>query len=272
MVLVVAWYALRLLGRWWGPAEAVVGRVSPWTRWAHAWVLSAPATFVYVAVFTASTLVQFSAPPKLIELLTTLQSSNLANLHRAPLRALLDSALWVADQGEGLLLYVSVFVSVVAWAERRYGTPRIVVVGLAGHVLGSLLTVLVEMRALESGRAPVRLAVTTDVGVSYIMVAGCAAAVLLMRGRWLVAGVVLLGLGVVGPVFWSRTLWDLGHLLATLCGLVVAWLVLRVAPARRAPDLRPCLPERAVRRGAEGAGCAGCGRASGDVGGAGGRG
>ncbi|MFC9974522.1 rhomboid-like protein [Spirillospora sp. NPDC127200] len=245
MVGVVAWYALRLLGRWWGPAEALVGRVSPWTRWAHAWVLSAPATFVYVAVFTASTLVQVSAPPRLVELLTALQSTNLANLHRAPLRVLLDSALWVADRGDGLLLYVAVFVSVVAWAERRYGTPRMVVVGVGGHVLGSLLTVVVEMRALESGRAPVRLAVTTDVGVSYVMVAGCAAGVLLMRGRWLVVGVVLLGAGVVGPVVWSRSLWDVGHLLATLCGLAVAWVVLRVAPPRCPPDLRPCLPVRA---------------------------
>ncbi|MQY08737.1 rhomboid-like protein [Actinomadura macrotermitis] len=247
---VVCWYALRGLGSVWGRAAGWVERLSPYTRRLHAWVLSAPATFVYVVLFTVSTLVQFSVPPRLIELLTTLQSTNLVNLHRAPLQTLLDSALWVADNGQGLSLYVVVFATVVAWAERRYGTPRIVVVGAAGHVLGSLLTVAVERRALESGRAPARLAVTTDVGVSYIMVAGCAAAVLLMRGRWLAVGVVFLGVGVVGPMFWSRTLWDLGHLLAMLCGLVVAWGLLRVAPPRRPPDLAGCLPVGGRRAGA----------------------
>ncbi|WP_308287389.1 rhomboid-like protein [Actinomadura parmotrematis] len=191
---------------------------------------------------------QFSAPPMLIELLTTLQSTNLRNLHEAPLQALLDSALWVADNGQGLSFYMVVFVTVVAWAERRYGTPRIVVVGLVGHVLGTLLTALVETRALQSGRAPARLAVTTDVGVSYIMVAACAAAVLVMRGRWLVVGVTALVLGVVGPLVWSRTLWDLGHVLATLCGLGAAWVLLRVAPLRVAPSLVGCLPVRAPVR------------------------
>lgn len=245
-VLVVAgWYALRALGLVWEPVRRLVAFCEPWTRRAHAWVLSAPATFAYVAIFTASTLVQFSAPPKLIDLLTTLQSTNLRNLHRAPLKALLDSALWVADKGQGLTVYVALFVTVVAWAERRYGTPRILTVWLCGHVLGSLLTAVVETHALENGRAPARLAVTTDVGVSYIMVAGCAAAVLLMRGWWLVAGVAGLLFGVVGPVVWNHSLWDLGHLFATTCGLAAAWALLQIAPPRTPPDLLPCLPRPA---------------------------
>ncbi|MFC4907496.1 rhomboid-like protein [Actinomadura gamaensis] len=245
VVVVIGWYVLRALGLVWPPAGRLVGRCEPWTRRAHAWVLSAPATFCYVAIFTASTLVQYSAPPKLIDLLTTLQSTNLRNLHRAPLKALIDSALWVADQGQGLTLYVALFVSVVAWAERRYGTPRILLVWLCGHVLGSLLTALVETRALETQRAPARLAVTTDVGVSYIMVSGCAAAVLLMRGPWLVAGVGGLAFGVAGPVVWHHSLWDLGHLFATLCGLAAAWALLQIAPPRTPPNLGPCLPRPA---------------------------
>lgn len=236
------WYVLRGVARWWAGAARLVAWSSPYTRRLHAWVLSAPATFGYVAVFAASTLLQRTSPPRLIELLTTLQSTNLRNLHREPVTVLLDSALWVADQGAGLVLYVLVYVTVVAWGERRYGTPRIIVIGLAGHVFGSLLTALVETRAIESGLAPERLAVTTDVGVSYIMVAGCAAAVLLMRGRWRVAGVLALGAGVLGPVVVNHTIWDLGHLFATTCGLVAAWLLLRLAPPRSAPDLSPCLP------------------------------
>ncbi|WP_103566520.1 rhomboid-like protein [Actinomadura rubteroloni] len=240
--VVAAWYALRGLGAVWGPAGRVAGWLAPWTRAAHAWVLEAPATFAYVAVFTASTLVQESAPPRLIELLTTLQSTNLANLHREPLRALANSALWVADKGQGLVLYVLVFVTVVAWGERRWGTPRSVVIGLAGHVLGSLLTAVVETGALESGRAPAWLAVTTDVGVSYIMVAQLAGAVLLMRGRARVAGAVLVTAGVAGPLVRGGTLWDVGHVLAALCGLAAGAVLLWWAPSRRPPNVAPCLP------------------------------
>ncbi|RMI46942.1 hypothetical protein EBO15_04770 [Actinomadura harenae] len=48
------------------------------------------------------------------------------------------------------------------------------------------------------------LAITTDVGVSYIMVARCAAAVLLMRGRWLALGIAGLVFDVVGPILHVR--------------------------------------------------------------------
>lgn len=244
LVAVAVWYVLCALSGRAGWAGRAVDRLSPWTRWLHAWVLSAPATFTYVAMFTGSTLVQTSAPPRLVDLLTTLQSTNLRNLARAPLSSLLDSMLWVADRGAGLILYIALYVTVVAWGERLYGTPRMIVIGLSGHVLGSLLTAAVETRALETGRAPARLAITTDVGVSYVMVAGCAAAVLLMRGRWLLAGVAGLVIGIVLPVIVLHTLWNLGHFFATSCGLAVAWLLLRAAPPRTPPDLRACLPPR----------------------------
>ncbi|MEV8633566.1 rhomboid-like protein [Streptosporangium sp. NPDC051023] len=246
LVVTLAWYALRGLARWWAWAGRVVGRLSPYTRGLHAWVLAAPATFVYIAVFTSSTLLQKTAPRALINLLTTIQSTNLAHLSTRPLIALADSALWVADKGSGLVFYVAVFASVVAWAEPRYGTPRIIVIVLCGHVFGSLLTAVVEWHAIETGKAPARLAHTTDVGVSYIMVAGCAAAVVLMRGRWRIAGAMALGAGVVLPVFVTHTIWDLGHLFATACGLAAALLSLRLAPPRTPPDVRPCLPGRTV--------------------------
>ncbi len=54
------------------------------------------------------------------------------------------------------------------------------------------------------------------------MVAGVVAAVVLMRGRWRAAGIIALAVGVGAPVGIGRTAWDLGHLLATACGLVAA--------------------------------------------------
>jgi len=236
-VLAVAWYGLRAAAHWSAAAARLVAALQPWTRRLHAWVLSAPATFGYIAVFTASTVIARNAPPHLITMLLVRQGTSPARLAADP-AVLLTSALWVANGGTALGLYVIVFATVVAWAERRYGPPRIIVIGAAGHVLGSLLTALVLRQAIEHGYLSARLARTADVGVSYVMVAGVAAAVLVASG-WrrpmagaALGGVLLLLLAV------SRTIWDLGHILAAASGLVVAAVLLGFAPPRRAV-LRP---------------------------------
>jgi hypothetical protein len=142
--LAALWYALRGLSKQVPFAARIVERLSPRTRALHRWVLSAPATFAYIAIFTASTVIQRSAPPQLINLLTTYQSTNLARLTADPARVLVVSSLWVDERGLGLAGYVAVFATVVAWAERRYGSPRIIVIGYSAHIVGSLLTALVE--------------------------------------------------------------------------------------------------------------------------------
>jgi hypothetical protein len=231
--LCVAWYLLGFLSRLSSSARRITDGLSPYTRRLHAWILSAPATFAYIAIFTALTLVQRTTPPRLIDLLTRMNSTSLSKLRHAPVAVLADSALWVADRGSGLALYVAVFGTVIAWAERRYGPPRMILICVSGHVLGSLFTALVELHAIESGRAPHKLAHATDVGVSYMMVAGSVAAVLLMRGWWRTAGIAALAVFVIWPVISNHTIWDLGHLLAMLSGLVIAAVSLLLSPPRR---------------------------------------
>lgn len=248
VLLAVLWYLLRAVGLVWLPATRAVRSLSVWTGRLHGWVVTAPATFAYAAIFTASTLLQRSAPPNLITLLTTIQSTNLARLSTKPVSALVTSGLWVADQGVGLAGYLLVFCVVIAWAERRYGTPRMILIWLSGHVLGSLLTALVEVHAIRSGKAPHSLAVSTDVGVSYIMVAGCVAAVLVFRGWLKIAGVLAMAVGVVLPVIVHHTIWDLGHLLATLCGLGMAALLLAIRPLRIPIPVDEVTAGLAVRR------------------------
>lgn len=232
LIVTALWYALRGLARWWPRAAVVVDALSPHTRRLHRWVLSAPATFCYVAVFTASTIIQRSAPPELIDLITTYQSTNLTRLAADPLRVLVVSGLWVDERGFGLAGYVAVFATVVAWAERRYGTPRIVVIGLAAHMIGSLIAAGFERLAINHHHAPVSLATDSDVGVSYVMVGCCAAAVLMLHGRrrW-IAGALLV-LAVQTPVLFTRSFYDQGHLLAALVGFAAAVLCLAVAPLR----------------------------------------
>jgi hypothetical protein len=235
------WYVLRGFARIWTPARRVVVRIVPYTRRWHAWVLTAPATYAYIAVFMASTIVQRTAPTKVIDALTESQSTNLHMLDQEPGRALTTSLLWVADDGFGLPLYLVAFGFVVAYAERRFGTPRIIVICLAGHVLGTLATVRTEI--LKYGHdVDEKLANSVDVGVSYVMVSGLAAALLAMppgRLRWI--GIVLFAVGVISPVVLSRAIWDLGHLYATITGLAVALAVRPLAPLRVPPDFTPQL-------------------------------
>jgi hypothetical protein len=248
VLLVVLWYVLRGLARWFLPARRLMEKGEPWTRKLHAWVLSAPATFAYMGMFSATTLIQATAPNRLIFLLTTMQSTSLTRLRKHPLQALVDSGLWVADQGSGLITYLVVFGVAIAWAERRYGTPRIIVIGLSGHVFGSLLTAVLKKWAIASERQPRWLAVATDVGVSYVMVGCCGAALLVAHGWWRWVLAVGLFLAVALPVILSHTIWDWGHLLATCCGAAAAGLLRLIGPLRPVPELEAALPAPTPRR------------------------
>nr|WP_168504371.1 rhomboid-like protein [Streptomyces sp. S1D4-11]QIY93114.1 hypothetical protein HEP87_01410 [Streptomyces sp. S1D4-11] len=162
LAAVVLWYLLRAVGHRRPAAQRLVDRLTPWTRGLHAWVLSAPATFGYIAVFTCFTLVQKAAPPRLIDIMTTVDSTNLYHLGNHTVSVLATSAFWVADHGDGLIVYVVGFAGVVAWPERRYGTPRLLVIAASGHVFGSLLTQAVLRHAINHGNAPQKLIYATE--------------------------------------------------------------------------------------------------------------
>jgi hypothetical protein len=234
LAALVGWYLLKA-GRRVPAVHRFVARLTPWTARLHTWVLSAPATFCYIAVFTCFSLVQKTAPPRLIDVMTTVDSTNLHQHRNHTLSVLATSAFWMADHGDALALYVAGFATVVAWAERRYGTPRLAVIVASGHVFGSLLTEALLRQAIDAGRAPTKLVYATDVGVSYMLVAGMAGAVLAMRGRLRVlAAAILLGI-LFTPMFTSHTIWDFGHIVAAACGLIVA-TVCRLAGPLRTPE------------------------------------
>jgi hypothetical protein len=242
----VGWYLLKAARRV-PVVHRFVARLTPWTARLHAWVLSAPATFCYIAVFTCFTLVQKTAPPRLIDIMTTVDSTNLYQLRsNHTLSVLATSAFWMADHGDALVVYIAGFATVVAWAERRYGTPRLAVIVVSGHVFGSLLTEALLGQAIDNGRAPTKLAYATDVGVSYMLVAGMAGAVLAMRG-WLrlLAAAILLGI-LFTPMFTSHTIWDFGHIIAAACGLIVAALCRLAGPLRTPVSLTQRTNEAAV--------------------------
>ena len=232
LILCCTWYFLKFLAHFSRKIHDEVRKLSVYTHFLSKWLQSAPATFTYTAIFCAFTLVQRTAPQHLINILTNHSSTSIARVSDKPISTFFDSAFWVADNGAGLLIYVAIFWTIIAWAERKYGSPRMIVITLSGHILASLTTIFLELWAINSGRAPSSLAMATDVGVSYIMVAGCAAAILLMK-KWLhYIGLVAIGLFILLPLFINHSIWDTGHLFATIFGFISARLLLKLSPVR----------------------------------------
>lgn len=177
-----------------------------------------PVTFVYVATWTVTTVLIQGSPDEIAALFTRFTSTNLYGVATAPVRVLFGSAFLVADNGLGYLAYVAVFALIVARAEQRLGSARIILVGASAHVLASLIVVALEAYALRRDRVGDSIILTVDVGVSYVM-AGICAGYLLFVGRkwrwWYVAAVVVT---LVVPLVVIRDIWSLGHFLAAVIG------------------------------------------------------
>ncbi|MCL2677180.1 MAG: hypothetical protein FWF42_03515 [Streptococcaceae bacterium] len=231
-IICCLWYFLKFLAHYWKRARQWVNKLTPYTKFIHAWAYSAPATFVYTAIFTVLAIIQKTTSTRLISIITRANSTNITKMDQQPISVLFNSAFWVADQAAGLVIYILLFITFVAWAERKYGTPRLILIGISGHVLGSLLMIAVEVWAINNGHAPASLANTTDVGVSYVLVACCSAAILLMRRWWLVFGILSFLAFIIGPFVVGRSIWNLGHFFASITGFIIAFVLLKLIPLR----------------------------------------
>lgn len=238
-VLMLAWLALKALARR-GHGVGLFQRLDPAVQALRAWVMAAPAVFTYTAVWTVTTVLQQGAPDQLTDLMARWQSTNIVGLAAEPLRVLFSSAFIVADNGFGFLGYVAVYVMIAARLEHRVGAARFLLVAAMSHVLASLLIVVVEAWAIRAGLAPAKLKFTIDVGVSYVMVGAVGAYLWLVGRKWLPWLSLGLAAGVVLPMLVTQTIWDLGHLLATLFGILGGWVVVQF-------PLREPLAWRALR-------------------------
>jgi hypothetical protein len=260
-VLACAWLALKALARR-GRGEVAYRRLDPTVQALRIWVGAAPAVFTYIAIWTTTSVLQQGQPMLLADLAARVGSTNLFNLTEQPGRVLFTSAFLVADYGFGYWLYVAAFVLVAARLEHRVGAARWLLVAAGSHVLGTLLTVLVEAYLIKLDTAPRALAFTQDVGVSYVMVGSLGAYAWYITARWRWPFVAALSLGVVGPLIARHTIWDLGHFLATAVGVGLGWLttrwpsrervVWRSCRTRLSPRPLPTFDATTVRRAGEG--------------------
>lgn len=245
-LLAIAWFALKALARRGGGARRLYDRLDPRVQAGRVWLARSPVTFVYIATWTITSVIVQGAPEELANMFSRFNSTNILGLVTTPLRVLFSSAFIVADNGFAFLGYVLVYVLITARLEQRLGSARLLVVAASAHVLGSLLMVATEAALIQAGLLAKTTIVTVDVGVSYVMVGTCGGYLLFISRKWrwwFYAGMFI---AIVLPVLVVRDIWSLGHLNATIIGLLATLVVRRwgTRPPLLWTQLRESLPPR----------------------------
>jgi len=144
-------------------------------------------------------------------------STNLDNLRVAPVRALVGSALVLQD--DAWLVPTAAAGFTVGALEYRVGAARTAGIGVAGHVLPTLVTQAGVWWGIRRGWLPVSERSRSDTGASYIAAAavGAVAATLRDPARWIVMTTAVTA--AVADLAVTRDVVESGHLLA----LGVGW-------------------------------------------------
>lgn len=205
------------------------------------WLRRAPATGVYLAVITVTSVIQQTTAEKDVQTAVAANSTNIRGMVEGPGRFVFGSAFLVAELSMGYLLYVLGFVLVTARLEHRIGSARTIVVPVSSHVLGTLTTVAVIWVGIRSGWLPADTSVASDVGVFYVLVGTMAGYLLLAvtRDRLLLL-LFLISALLAAPIVTGPTIWDLGHAAAAVTGVAATAIAIRIG------GLRPPMSWRAL--------------------------
>jgi hypothetical protein len=150
-------------------------------------------------------------------------STNLVNLYHHPAVALIASAFLSAD---AIRYQLIAFVLACAVLERRIGTPRMLAVIAAGHVIASLVTEGGVQLAILMRADSLDAAWQLDVGISYAMYTAIGAALLFVPPRFRLVAVLAVALDVIVPLVTSWDMTSSGHVLSLAIGLLT-WPLLR---------------------------------------------
>ncbi|MBT2471982.1 hypothetical protein J7E97_30015 [Streptomyces sp. ISL-66] len=196
------------------------------------WIRSAPGTHIWMLIIAITSVVVVIVPDHLEHVLLHRNSSNIHELARHPVRALLSSAFWI-ESPYSLPLYVVLFEVFQANVERWLGTLRWLFVIATGHITATLISQKLVQMAIEDHRAPRSMVHVVDIGVSYGLATAVGVLTYRLPGPWrwlyLAGCVAFFGL----PLATGGTFTDLGHAIALAVGLL-AWPLTRNPRPRRA--------------------------------------
>jgi hypothetical protein len=212
------------------------------------------AAWAYLIGLTIAEIVYVLLPSGSQATLLQWASTNVYNLHHDPAGCLVVSAFFPS---ESLTAWPALIALALFGCCHVLGNRRTIIVCVAGHVIGTLISEGIVYDRLTRRALPVSARHIIDVGPSYVVVA--AIAVALLWGPWLARAAAALDLAVlvfIGGIFEGLTSLDVaavGHVTAlvtgTVTGSVLVWRLRRrrqaaSAGAAAVPPERPERPER----------------------------
>ncbi|MER6387817.1 rhomboid-like protein [Streptomyces sp. NPDC059382] len=189
------------------------------------WIRSSPGTHIWLLIIAVTSVVVVIAPDHLDHVLLHRNSSNIHELTRHPIRALLSSAFWIENPAS-LALYAALFELFQAPVERWLGTLRWLLIIATAHITATLVSQKLVLMAIQDHRAPRSMVHVVDIGVSYGLAAAAGVLTYRLPGpwRWLYLAGVVAFFGI--PLISGGTFTDLGHAIALAVGLL-AWPLTR---------------------------------------------
>ncbi|MCJ0868884.1 rhomboid-like protein [Streptomyces sp. AP-93] len=195
------------------------------SRPVRSWIRSAPGTHIWLLIIVVTSVVVVIVPDHLEHVLLHRNSSNIHELARQPIRALLSSAFWIEDPAS-LPLYFVLFELFQANVERWLGTLRWLFIIATGHITATLISQKLVLMAIQDHRAPRSMVHVVDIGVSYGLATAVGVLTYRLPGPWrwlyLAGSVAFFGL----PLVSDGTFTDFGHAIALAVGLL-AWPLTR---------------------------------------------
>ena len=207
-------------------AELAPGARGVLRRYAAAWT--------YLGCFVAFQIVYAFMGPHTQAALTAWASTNVANLEHDPVGCLVVSA-FVA--GGSAAAWPALIALALFGANRALGNAWTVVVCVAGHVIGTLVSEGIVAHRVDAGRLPVSYRYIIDVGPSYVVVS--AIVIALLGGTWLARAAAALDFAILvfgGQIFAGLSelrVAAVGHLTAMITAAVCTALILVRRRARR---------------------------------------
>jgi hypothetical protein len=178
---------------------------------------------VWLGILFVTTVALHHMSPEFEEHFLRQRSTNIHELSRTPVRVLVASAMWI-DSGHWVP-YAFLYTVFHAPAERWLGTARWLAVCASAHVMASLISEGLLLKAIRDGMAPLSAADTLDIGVSYALAGVIAVLTYRIATPWrygyLPAVLAVFGL----PLATGPTFTDVGHLVSVLIGLACYPLV-----------------------------------------------
>lgn len=204
------------------------------SRPVRSWIRSSPGTHLWLLIIAITSLIVVIAPDRIELVLLHRNSSNIHQLVKYPVRALLSSAFWIVNPAS-LALYAVLFEVFHAPVERWLGTLRWLLIVTAAHIVATLVSQKVLLTAIQDHRAPRSMTHVVDIGVSYGLAASIGVLTYRLPSpwRWVYLAGALAFFGI--PLLTGGTFTDLGHAIALAIGLL-AWPLTRHVVSRETPS------------------------------------